>query len=95
VLKEINGSKLTIICNQCGTEFEEDVTGKTINYMEEFGAYENFPVICPNCQTIEFFNMNLPPIDEDYPLELMPQNDQINRTNVRKLKDLLLNNAEQ
>lgn len=95
MLKEINGSKLTIICNQCGTEFEEDVTGKTINYMEEFGAYENFPVICKSCQTIEFFNMNLPPIEEDYPLELMPENEQINRTNVRKLKDTLLNNAAQ
>lgn len=93
MLKNIYGTKLTIVCNQCRSEFEEDITGKTINFMEEFGAYENFPVICPNCQTIEFFNMNLPDEQEDYPLELMPQNDQINRTNVRKLKDLLLNNA--
>lgn len=95
MLETINGSILTIKCNHCGTEFNDDISGKTLNYVEDVGGYENYLVICPNCSTMEFFNMNLPPENEDYPLELMPKEDQINRTNVRKLKDLLLNNATQ
>ena len=95
MLEAINGSILTIKCNHCGTEFTDDITGKTLNYSEDVGAYPNYQVICPNCSTMEFFNMNLPPIEEDYPLELMPENEQVNRTNVRKLKELLLSNAAQ
>lgn len=90
----VNDSIITIVCNNCNHEYQDDITGKTLNY-NVFQRYEDYAVMCPNCSAIEFFNMNLPAVEDDYPLDLMPQNDQINRTNVRKLKDLLLNNAAQ
>ncbi|MGG4042130.1 hypothetical protein [Bacillus smithii] len=92
MLKEVDNSKITIECNQCKNIYEEDITGKTIQFIDEFKEYENFSSICPNCSSIELFNMNLPPESEDFPLDQMPQDEQINRTNVRKLKEILLGN---
>lgn len=91
VLKEVNETTITITCNNCNHNFQDGITGKKLNYVEEFQQYENYAVICPNCSVIEIFNMNLPDEQDDYPLNLMPEDEQINRTNVRKLKELLLN----
>ena len=93
MLKEVNETTITILCDICHHESQDDISDKKLEHSEFLPeSYNDYGVICPNCQTITFFNMNLPPIEEDYPLELMPEKEQINRTNVRKLKELLLKN---
>jgi len=93
MLKEVNETTITILCDICNHEFQDDISGKKLEHSEFLPeSYNDYGVICPNCQTISFFNMNLPPIEEDYPLELMPEKERINRMNVRKLKEILLNN---
>jgi hypothetical protein len=86
LLKNLLSGKpaLDIQCNNCQTQYESPYApGVVLKFLEEFNAYENFASEpCPNCGTIELFNMNIPVNDTDGDL---PANEETQRYYVRLL----------
>ena len=72
----------TVRCNICKVETNHDLTNKNSQYLEEFGEYQNLMLVCPNCEAIEGFSMNLP-LEEN--MEGMPQEEQTQRTLLRQI----------
>jgi 5-methylcytosine-specific restriction endonuclease McrA len=72
----------TVKCNICEVENTHDLSDKTSIFMEEFGEYENLMLVCPNCNAIEGFSMNIP-LEEN--MENMPQEEQTQRTFLRQI----------
>lgn len=46
-------------CEGCGKISDFDLSNKICYFLEEFGEYENLPLSCTGCNSIEVFNMNL------------------------------------
>ena len=72
----------TVKCNNCEVETNHDLSNKTLEYLEEFGEYENLMLPCSNCNATEGFNMNIP-LEED--MSEMPENEQIQRTHLKQI----------
>jgi hypothetical protein len=87
MLKEITGNNMIVICNNCKTENQFDLTNRTSTFLEEFGQYENISFDCPVCQSSESFNMNIPLDDTDEPFATgdLPIEEEIQRHYVRIL----------
>jgi hypothetical protein len=87
MLKSIMGTELTVVCDRCQNVFTDDCTGIIVRYNEEFGEYENYYVKCPQCGSIEFYNMNIPIDDTDEPFMTgdLPVNEEVQRYYVRLL----------
>jgi hypothetical protein len=87
MLKEIIGNNMTVICNNCKTETIHDLSGITARFSPEFGEYENLSFLCPGCQSIESFNMNIPVDDTDEPFMTgdLPVDEETQRYYVRIL----------
>lgn len=75
----------TVACNKCGVEYTGDISSITLKFQEEFREYENLYFRCPNCPTVEGFNMNLPldELDDEIPTYEMPVEEEIQRYYVR------------
>jgi hypothetical protein len=81
VLKKFQNRRLNLNCDKCKTDYDHQVEeGMTIVFLPEAGAYPTFNVICPNCGTFEFINMNIPvdemaehEFEEDMPYEEINQ----------------------
>jgi len=60
ILKQTNGV-LFLKCNKCGTEHEHSLKiGQRLKFLTDFNQFENLTTIpCPNCGTVEVFNMNI------------------------------------
>jgi hypothetical protein len=87
MLKAIQGNNMTVICNNCKTETNHDLTGKSSNFSPEYGEYENLSFLCSECDSVESFNMNIPIDDTDEPFltGVLPIEEEIQRYYVRIL----------
>lgn len=85
MLTSVVDKRAFVKCESCGKMTYHDLSNVTCKYSEEFGEYENLYLECPNCPTIEGFNMNLPvdELQDDLPLYEMPLNEEIQRYYVR------------
>ena len=72
----------TVKCNICEVENTHDLSDKNSQYLEEFGEYQNLMLVCPNCEAIEGFSMNLP-LEEN--MEGMPEQEQTQRGFLRQI----------
>jgi hypothetical protein len=87
MLKEIMGNNMTVICNNCNAESIHDLTDRKSVFLDEFGEYENLSIGCPECESIEAFNMNIPLDDTDEPFSTgdLPIEEEVQRAYVRVL----------
>jgi hypothetical protein len=87
MLESIIDRIMFLSCNVCKQRYQALIPNRTIRFLEEFGEYENLYVECPNCQTIEVFNMNIPVNDTDEPLATgdLPIEEEVQRYYVRLL----------
>lgn len=87
MLESIIDRIMFLSCNVCKQRHQALIPNRTIRFLEEFGEYENLYVECPNCQTIEVFNMNIPVNDTDEPLATgdLPIEEEVQRYYVRLL----------
>ena len=87
MLKSIEGNNMSVICNNCEVENQFDLEGVKSNFLNEFNEYENLSFLCPNCNAIESFNMNIPIDDIDEPFKTgdLPIQEEIQRHYVRIL----------
>lgn len=87
MLKFIRNKIITVRCNQCETEYEESVEGKVCRFVEEYGEYQNYNTVCPNCGCIEIYNLNIPVDAEEEPFWTgdLPLEEEIQRYYVRIL----------
>jgi hypothetical protein len=52
---------LDIKCKKCQTEFSSPIEPDfTSVFLPEFNEFTNVVAVCPNCSTMEIFNMNIP-----------------------------------
>lgn len=87
MLKDITGNNMTVICNNCKAENTHDLTNRESKFVQEFGEYENLSIECPECESVEAFNMNIPLDDTDEPFATgdLPVDEEIQRAYVRIL----------
>lgn len=60
---------LNVECNNCSTIYESPYApGLVKKFLNEYSQFENLiSEPCPNCETVEVFNMNIPVDDTDEP----------------------------
>lgn len=87
MLNGINGTILTVKCDNCENENNFDVSEIKSSFSTEYNEYENVLFSCPICSSIEIFNMNIPIDDTDEPFETgdLPVDEEIQRAYVRLL----------
>lgn len=87
MIKEIKGNDMIIGCNNCKQENNFNLSQKKSIFLEEFGEYENLSFKCPECQAVEFYNMNIPLDDTDEPFATgdLPIEEEVQRAYVRIL----------
>ena len=87
MLKYIRDKVLYIECNNCGHEYDESTEGKVCKFDDEFGEYENYQTMCPNCGGFEVYNVNIPvnATDEPFATGDLPLKEEIQRYYVRIL----------
>jgi len=87
LLLSIVNQIMSLKCDKCSKEYQTPIPNTTVKYIEEFDEYENLPIQCPYCGTLEIFNMNLPINDTDEPFATgeLPLEEEIQRYYVRLL----------
>ncbi|WP_181350476.1 hypothetical protein [Thalassobacillus sp. CUG 92003] len=59
MLKSLDGYVITVECQECGNDYTSDLSGRTLEFLDEFKEYENLITKC-ECGEREAFNMNFP-----------------------------------
>ena len=85
MLNQIKETVATITCDNCGTIGYLDLSEITCKFLPEFNEYENLYYICPSCESVTSYNMNLPlsELDDEIPTYEMPLEEEIQRYYVR------------
>lgn len=87
MLDRFKKNAVVIICDGCGQENTHDISNRRSEYMIDgqfAGFYKDLLFEC-ECGQIESFNMNLPTVDQDVPLEHQEKKEQKQKPKVNQL----------
>ncbi|MGJ9460279.1 hypothetical protein [Oceanobacillus sp. CF4.6] len=89
MIKEIKGTSLVTVCDNCGLEKINNMVG-VIMRKNEFNEYDNLVVPC-ECGSGEVFNMNIPvnDTDEQFMTDDLEAKEEVKRYYVRVLQRLI------